>query len=135
MKVNELRKIVKEEILNILHENENDAPKSRSAKDIAEFIKGDISPDSDEDDIIHLIFSAVTKWAQEQKRLGYYKNGKVSTIVFNIAQYDEDYIPDVLDALIEMGVKYDRLGVLRKKNPKEYERLQKDSPDFIKKFS
>lgn len=134
MNTKQLKQIIKEEVQGVLSENE-DAPKGKSPKEIAEFIKDKIKQYMDEDDIVGFIQQAIAAWAKRQQRLGFYKNAKIDTMVFNITQYNEDYIPDVFDELQQLGVKYDRLGSMRKKNPSQYEKLAKDSPEFIKKYS
>jgi len=105
-------------------------PESKAPEDIAKYIKDRISPDMTEEDIIPLIRTAIAEWASRQQSLGFYKTAKISTMVQNITQYNEDYIPDVFDALIKMRVKYDRLSNAKKQHPD----LFKNNPDLEKKF-
>ncbi len=113
MKINEFKKYIREEISNILKEIDSDiknlpaeAPADYSPEYIAKYIQPAITPDMDYARIINLIGHALTRYFSNDKHY----RGKEKIVVWNYlnSERHEDYVPDVMDELLKLGVKWTR---------------------------
>ena len=114
MKKSELRQIIREEIQNALHESGDkdierlpaEAPNDIIPEEIAKYIQPAITLNSTGNDIFNLIGYALTRYFSNDP---HYK-GKVKTIIWNYlySERHEDYVSDVMDALLKLGVEWKR---------------------------